>query len=94
MKILDANTGDLDLMVEFGEGRDGRLEICLGCGSFPREKMSKCARCKATPYCGPACQKMDWPRHKLTCVPAAAASEESSSDSVTSVGKSASDGAP
>lgn len=26
-----------------------------------------CSRCKKAIYCGPDCQKKDWPTHKLTC---------------------------
>ena len=33
----------------------------------------RCSRCKAAFYCGPACQKKDWPTHKAACAPPAKA---------------------
>ncbi len=29
----------------------------------------RCTRCMVARYCGPLCQKADWPRHKSECVP-------------------------
>ncbi|OQS01025.1 hypothetical protein ACHHYP_01944 [Achlya hypogyna] len=38
---------------------------CANCG---REgKWKKCARCNDSAYCTQACQKKDWPTHKLSC---------------------------
>ncbi len=31
------------------------------------EKLSRCSRCRLQLYCGPVCQKTDWPKHKLVC---------------------------
>eukprot|EP01137_Pigoraptor_chileana_P026588 Opistho-2@8108 len=28
-----------------------------------------CGRCRVARYCGPACQQMDWNRHRLECIP-------------------------
>ena len=36
----------------------------LGCEQ-PGTK--QCSACTTTPYCGPICQKADWPRHSLEC---------------------------
>jgi hypothetical protein len=30
----------------------------------------RCSKCKITWYCGAACQKADWKKHKVTCPPA------------------------
>ncbi|KAJ7442658.1 hypothetical protein FB451DRAFT_1105628 [Mycena latifolia] len=35
------------------------------------EKVSTCARCKMTFYCGPTCQKLHWSTHKQICGTAA-----------------------
>ncbi|KAI9062064.1 hypothetical protein FKP32DRAFT_1593927, partial [Trametes sanguinea] len=29
--------------------------------------LKKCSSCRLTRYCGAACQKKDWPRHKVAC---------------------------
>mmetsp|Transcript_6216 Transcript_6216/g.7872 ORF Transcript_6216/g.7872 Transcript_6216/m.7872 type:complete len:623 (-) Transcript_6216:238-2106(-) len=42
--------------------------ICSWCGKAEEnEKLTKCAECKNVFYCSPACQKADWPDHKLLC---------------------------
>eukprot|EP00662_Eupelagonemidae_sp_cell21_P017032 gene17032-biopygen73074 len=43
---------------------DGRQ--CAGCGRMD-EKLTRCARCKKSWYCGPACQKQHWPLHRRVC---------------------------
>ena len=42
---------------------------CAHCGKPSSEtvKLSICTRCKAIKYCGAACQKAAWPKHKLVC---------------------------
>ena len=42
---------------------------CGHCGkqAAPTTKLSICARCKSVKYCGAACQKAAWPRHKGVC---------------------------
>ena len=32
-----------------------------------RPGTNKCGACDSTPYCGPTCQKEDWPHHKEEC---------------------------
>lgn len=44
---------------------------CAGCGAEDGEDggaLRQCARCKGRKYCGRACQKGDWPRHRGDCV--------------------------
>ena len=51
------------------------LELALGAqqasiagaseAAEPRGKL--CSGCRAVRYCGPACQKADWPAHKAAC---------------------------
>jgi tetratricopeptide (TPR) repeat protein len=52
----------------FGDGaiNDDDLSKCGACGKTATA-LSKCARCKTTRYCGPACQKDHWPIHKKSC---------------------------
>ena len=34
-----------------------------------KKKLSKCAQCHSITYCGRECQREDWPRHSLYCIP-------------------------
>lgn len=38
--------------------------ICDFCGAF-QAKLSVCSRCKSRRFCSTACQKKDWPKHKV-----------------------------
>ena len=42
---------------------------CTKCRGSPAEgdKLRYCAACLWVSYCGEACQRADWPEHKLTC---------------------------
>ncbi|KAJ7769974.1 hypothetical protein B0H16DRAFT_1452346 [Mycena metata] len=45
---------------------------CITCHKDPEAEtelfiMSRCAKCKLVRYCGVACQKDDWSRHKAVC---------------------------
>ena len=40
--------------------------VCLGTPK-PAEILKRCMRCKAVLYCGKACQRYDWGRHKAEC---------------------------
>ncbi|KAJ7159513.1 hypothetical protein C8R46DRAFT_1108454 [Mycena filopes] len=43
---------------------------CLVCRKEPEGEavtMARCGRCKLVRYCGAACQKEDWARHKTVC---------------------------
>ncbi|KAK7678589.1 hypothetical protein QCA50_018461 [Cerrena zonata] len=44
---------------------------CMLCAHVPSggKKLLTCSRCKTAKYCAPprACQKLDWPRHKVEC---------------------------
>ena len=44
-------------------------KCCHTCGKVSVKKLSKCTRCHAVTYCGPKCQREDWPRHCYHCVP-------------------------
>ena len=48
---------------------------CLGCGAAepPGERFMRCGVCQGARYCGRACQKADWKRHKPGCAPHAGA---------------------
>jgi hypothetical protein len=46
-------------------------EACAGRKLGQNTKL--CTRCMVARYCGPLCQKADWPRHKCECVPPKAA---------------------
>lgn len=51
-----------------------RARACNACGAAPDggAGLRNCARCRRVCYCGPTCQKADWPAHKPVCVPPAA----------------------
>ena len=42
------------------------LRYCAGCGARS-PSLKKCGECASAHYCGVACQRADWPRHKLFC---------------------------
>lgn len=44
------------------------LSECSTCKK-PFLKLLKCGGCKNITYCSQECQKLDWPKHKLTCKP-------------------------
>jgi tetratricopeptide (TPR) repeat protein len=44
------------------------VESCSHCGKHGAG-FKHCSRCKQASYCGNACQKADWKRHKTTCAP-------------------------
>ncbi|TFK85917.1 hypothetical protein K466DRAFT_525107 [Polyporus arcularius HHB13444] len=45
----------------------GRLNSDVGCALCGKEQTSRCSQCQSVSYCGPDCQKADWPAHKQTC---------------------------
>ncbi|KAJ7715507.1 hypothetical protein DFH07DRAFT_1014712, partial [Mycena maculata] len=50
------------------------VEGCCGLCARQDPAQWRCGRCKKVQYCSPgvrACQKLDWPHHKKTCVKAA-----------------------
>ncbi|KAI0943561.1 hypothetical protein AcW1_002697 [Taiwanofungus camphoratus] len=47
----------------------GKLNIDTGCALCGAKTASRCAQCQSAAYCGPACQRADWPAHKPTCRP-------------------------
>lgn len=40
---------------------------CMVCGLRSTQIPKRCSCCKLTWYCGPACQKSHWNRHKAEC---------------------------
>lgn len=42
------------------------LKECATCG-LPLMQPKKCGKCGQVMYCGPDCQRQDWPSHKLVC---------------------------
>ena len=44
------------------------MASCAQCGKQAVES-KRCSRCKYASYCGVACQKADWKRHKKDCAP-------------------------
>ncbi|KAF2665597.1 hypothetical protein BT63DRAFT_377316 [Microthyrium microscopicum] len=40
---------------------------CNVCGKTEGFVPQSCGRCKARVFCGPECQRSDWPSHKATC---------------------------
>jgi len=40
---------------------------CAYCEKHGEKSLSICSRCKLVQYCGPECQKLAWPSHKLVC---------------------------
>jgi hypothetical protein len=43
---------------------------CFACGTYDAANSQVCQRCKAVHFCGPACLRAGWKRHKPHCVPA------------------------
>ncbi|KAJ3607929.1 hypothetical protein NHX12_024980 [Muraenolepis orangiensis] len=49
------------------------FKFCTGCSKLPQnlpgtETLKRCAKCINVYYCSKACQKDDWPGHKLVCM--------------------------
>jgi hypothetical protein len=44
---------------------------CRACGESKQQPLKSCAACGRVAYCGGACQKADWRRHKRVCTAAA-----------------------
>jgi len=42
----------------------GKTGICARCGSVAE---LKCSSCPTVKYCGPACQRLDWHKHRRSC---------------------------
>ena len=44
-----------------------KIDLCGRC--YKPESKFRCGRCSSEKYCSSACQSLDWPRHKLSCIP-------------------------
>jgi hypothetical protein len=55
--------------------RGAAARRCRACAAPPPagDKLRRCAACARVAYCGGACQRADWARHKRVCAAAAAA---------------------
>jgi len=42
--------------------------VCITCKASAESKLQVCSRCRLSKYCSAACQKKNWPIHKLTCI--------------------------
>ena len=73
-QVASAIGGSLKLTITdcIQEGNDSRAvessqaDKCSFC-HVSAEKCFKCAKCKQVMYCGTACQKKDWSKHKIFC---------------------------
>ncbi|GJE85351.1 zinc finger MYND domain-containing protein [Phanerochaete sordida] len=45
-----------------------KCKVCAKDRDAAGKKLSLCAGCQGTTYCGTACQKQDWPAHKASCL--------------------------
>ncbi len=43
------------------------LQLCLGGLGCTQQAMLRCGRCQTRMYCSEACQKREWPAHRLYC---------------------------
>ncbi|KAL8291710.1 hypothetical protein RQP46_001968 [Phenoliferia psychrophenolica] len=65
------NGGDGSSGFELPPSLPSRSPPCGGCPSpVDTVNLKRCSRCKKQTYCTESCQKRDWKRHKLECVPA------------------------
>jgi hypothetical protein len=64
------SSGDLPADLQDGD-LPVRLQICAQCGQQEGAigEHKKCQGCRTVFYCGRACQKKDWKRHKKICKP-------------------------
>ncbi|KAF2826141.1 hypothetical protein CC86DRAFT_466925 [Ophiobolus disseminans] len=60
-----------EVMEEVGEMERDQDVKCESCGE--RENIKRCAKCKVVGYCGTACQKRGWKKHKKICAQLASA---------------------
>ncbi|KAH8798447.1 hypothetical protein DL96DRAFT_1699457 [Flagelloscypha sp. PMI_526] len=45
----------------------GKLNAEIGCEICGKNTASRCSQCQTLKYCGPECQKLDWPHHRTIC---------------------------
>ncbi|KAJ3761284.1 hypothetical protein EV360DRAFT_80398 [Lentinula raphanica] len=48
-------------------GEENSLNQCALCRSPGKPRLQNCSKCRKVKYCGPECQKKDWPAHKKKC---------------------------
>jgi len=68
-RLKDPPTGPSPLAFQFSFHYCGYVvaykSVCVIC---KKECSNRCSKCKRMFYCGSACQRQDWARHKLCCV--------------------------
>jgi len=68
--MLQARTGVVE-----GSQKCNQSAVLEACGSSDCTQSSapvdllRCSRCKSVNYCSEQCQRSDWPRHRVKCVP-------------------------
>ncbi|KAJ7863959.1 hypothetical protein B0H14DRAFT_3443759 [Mycena olivaceomarginata] len=72
LEVLEAKEGLTWNTIPMPDSMSNGLSgACLTCRkehtAAPEFAMLRCAKCKLVRYCGAACQKEDWVRHKAIC---------------------------
>ncbi|KAI0838348.1 hypothetical protein F5Y06DRAFT_267925 [Hypoxylon sp. FL0890] len=63
---------DMDLLNTQGGPESLQLDKCRNCNATEGKnggKLLKCSRCKEVMYCSYDCQRKDWKKHRMECVP-------------------------
>lgn len=65
--VVTSNQRNLSMC--FVRNTIGDFRVCESCGKIghTQEAFKMCSRCRISFYCGPECQRTDWPDHKQSC---------------------------